>query len=94
MPDIFLYPSQVNVYTIVLSDPTVPSSGSSVTVSVAGNAALLTSGVVLVEFGVEVYVVGNVITSSVRSVSLIATKPKIFYGRSNQKSMKRKRHNS
>ena len=92
MPDIFLYKSQVNIYTIVLSDPTVPSSGSSVTVSVSGNAIISASGVVSVELGIVVDVLGNAIASSVGKLALIATKPIIMYGRTIQRTAKRRRH--
>lgn len=93
MPDIFLYQSDTNAYTILLSDPTVPRSGSSVSVSASGNAALFALGSATVYLGgnVTVNLYGNALISSVGYFGVMATKPKMYMGRSIINVPKRKR---
>jgi hypothetical protein len=82
MPDVFLYQSGANLYTIGLSNPTQPQSGSSVDVSATGNAAALFLGIVSTNTGINVSPSGNIISSVVGSMLVIASKPKTNVGRS------------
>jgi hypothetical protein len=92
MPDIFLYQSEANVYTLVLSDPTTSHSGSSIEVSATGNAASFFLGIVSASTGISVSPSGNIITSASGRIAALATKPKITYGRSSfDAGRKRKR---
>jgi hypothetical protein len=92
MPDIFLYQSEANVYTILLSDPTTSHSGSSVSVSVVGTAIALFLGIVSANAGINVNLSGNIIASTVGRIAVMSTKPKINVGRGTTGSdRKRKR---
>jgi hypothetical protein len=82
MPDVFLYQSGASLYTIGLSNPTQPQSGSSVDVSAIGNAATLFLGIVFTNTGINVSPSGNIIASAVGRIAVMSTKPKTNVGRS------------